>query len=140
MARDYKRDYSEIVKFAEKFIGKDSNECMDAYTAKRKMVWYRTARAFWAKVEEGSIQGHYDANDRDVFQITGVMKELAVDIVEAAKACVGNSAQKCYKECAGRRNIEVGTAAVVFWEKVEEGVIEGGYDSNDDFHITGVKA
>ncbi len=55
MARNYKRDYEELPKFAEDFIGETAVACIEAYAAKRRIVEHRAATAFWNLVDDGQI-------------------------------------------------------------------------------------
>jgi len=56
MARNYARDYKEIVPFAKNYVGKLAVECIDDYADKRKIASHRAGKAFWDKVDEGEIQ------------------------------------------------------------------------------------
>ena len=55
MARNYQRDYAEIVDHAKKFKDKTTYECIEAYAAKRKIVFHRAGHAFWGNVDDGNI-------------------------------------------------------------------------------------
>lgn len=55
MARDYKRDYRELPKYAKGFIGKHTVECIDSYAAKRQVVTHRIGKCFWGLVDDGII-------------------------------------------------------------------------------------
>ena len=56
MPRNYERDYREIAEHAKGFAGKTTYECIEAYAAKRKIVFHRAGRAFWAQVDDGNIE------------------------------------------------------------------------------------
>ena len=53
--QDIKRDYAEIVEFAEGYIGKRAIECIEAYARKRRIVEHRAGKAFWGKADDGEI-------------------------------------------------------------------------------------
>ena len=53
--RNYIKDYQELPKFAERYIGKRTLECIDEYSEKRKCVHHRIAKAFWNLVEDKVI-------------------------------------------------------------------------------------
>lgn len=54
--QDIKRDYAEIVAFAQAYIGCPAIDCIEAYAQKRRIVWHRAGRAFWDKVDDGEIK------------------------------------------------------------------------------------
>lgn len=54
--QDVKRDYAEIVAFAQAYIGCPAIDCIEAYAKKRRIVSHRIGRAFWNKVYEGEIK------------------------------------------------------------------------------------
>lgn len=54
--QDIKRDYAEIVAFAEAYIGRPTIDCIEAYSQKRRIVSHRAGRAFWDKVDDGEIK------------------------------------------------------------------------------------
>jgi hypothetical protein len=56
MTRNYKRDYEELPKFALKYIGRTTLECIEDYAAKRKVVSHRIGSAFWDLVDRKCIE------------------------------------------------------------------------------------
>jgi hypothetical protein len=72
MARNTARDYAEIAKFAETFVGKRAIECITTYARKRKIVDHRAAKAFWSKVDSGIVTVITDTEGFEV--ITGVLE------------------------------------------------------------------
>lgn len=55
MARDYQRDYTELVGFSKAYQGKTTLQCIEDYSRKRKIVCHRTGKAFWSLVDQGKI-------------------------------------------------------------------------------------
>ncbi len=64
MARNYKRDYEELPKFAQKYIGEPSANCIEAYAKKRGIVLHRAGKAFWNLVDDGIIKVKYEYDER----------------------------------------------------------------------------
>lgn len=56
MARNYKRDWEELPKFAQSFKGEKAIDCIEAYAEKRRIVLHRAAKAFWDLVDCGEIE------------------------------------------------------------------------------------
>lgn len=77
MARDTARDYRELPKFAQGYIGKPTLQCIEDYAAKRKIVSNRAGKAFWSLVDDGEISvckatnGLFYIGEKEIIEQTG---------------------------------------------------------------------